>query len=313
MANWAISFLLASLLMSAIILIIMLCNKLFPKACPAKLRYAIWLVVLIGLIIPFRPVIGGGLFTVQAPESVQLQSDNVKTVPVENAVTGTEAVQDNTDTGMTESSSAGSPVLPAAVFIWICGIVAIMILAYHIWRYALFARMIKRWGVSGEDERILYVFESAKEDLGLSKEKIDLKICNFVSSSMLTGFLHPVILLPDKPFDEDELQLIFRHELIHYKRHDLFIKLLIVIVTCIHWFNPIVYWMCAAMQTDGEASCDETVLQNTDMENRRFYGEVIIGMIGNQRIPKTALSTCFYAGKSNMKRRLDSRAKKRRK
>lgn len=69
---------------------------------------------------------------------------------------------------------------------------------------------------------------------------IDLYVCGFVSSSMLTGFLRPVILLPEKHFETDELEFIFRHELIHYKRRDLVIKFLSVIAVSLHWFNPFV-------------------------------------------------------------------------
>lgn len=306
MVNWAISFLLALLVMSGVILIIMLYNKLFPKVFSPKLRYAIWLVILIGLIIPFRPVIGGGIFTIRAPETTQIQSESAEALSAENDTKDTEPAQNNADTELDESIPSNSAVSAVTVCIWIWSIVSILMLAWHIWHYVRFVRMIRRWGVPVEEGQMLSIFKSVQNELGLENKKVDLKICNFVSSSMLTGFLRPVVLLPDRHFDEDELQLIFKHELIHFKRHDLFVKLLIVIAACCHWFNPIVYWMCAAMQLDGEASCDEDVLQNTNIEGRLFYGEVIIGMIGNSKAPKTALSTCFYAGKSNMKRRLDS-------
>lgn len=123
---------------------------------------------------------------------------------------------------------------------------------------------------------------------------------------MLSGFIRPEIILPSENFDEDALRLIFRHELIHFKRGDLFIKLLMVIASSLHWFNPIVCWMCAVMQADGEAACDEAVLRGADTDNRRFYCELIIGMIGSKSPVKTMLSTCFYGGKTGIKKRLAS-------
>jgi len=302
MANQAITFLMTSVVMSAIILILMLFNKLFSKTLSAKLRYTIWIIVLIGLIIPFRPVIGNGLILIESPSSVQTQPVGTQSLSAAEPVTDIK----NTQNVQNTNSASALKVSPVRLCIYIWAIIVVIILAIHIWRYLRFARMIRHWGIPVNDEQILSIFKSVQSHAGLDNKKIDLKICNFISSSMLTGLFHPVILLPERHFDEDELQVIFQHELIHYKRHDLLVKILTVIATSIHWFNPIVYWMNRVMQADGEAACDETVLQDTDIENRRFYSEVIIGMISTKNTVRTPLSTCFYGGKSGIKRRLES-------
>jgi len=303
-AQYALSFLLTSLVMSAIILVILAFNALFPKAFPAKLRYAVWLVVLIGLIIPLRPVIGGGIVTVSLPDAVQTQLNGIPQIT--EPLPEIDFPQDSAEREVMEGEAAGRTLSPAIICIIVWGAVSAMIFAYHIWRYIRFIRMIRRWGIPVKDEKILSVLRTVQTEKGLDHKKIDLKVCGFVSSSMLTGFLHPVILLPEKHFEEDELELIFRHELIHYKRRDLLVKLMSVIAVSLNWFNPIVYWMCAATQTDGEASCDEAVLLDAGIENRQFYAEVIVGMIGGKNTNRTLLSTCFYGGKSSIKRRLDS-------
>ena len=298
MEQYILSFLMTSVVMTLIILVILILNTLFPKAFTAKLRCGIWLVILVGLIIPLRPVIGKGLITVPFSKAVQAQHDMNK------SFSGFGSTNDITSVKATESSSFDwSSFFRIFVFVW--GIVVIMICAYHIWCYIKFIKTIKRWGISVKDENILSILWSVQEEIGLQSKKIDLKVCKFVSSSMLTGFYHPMILLPEKHFEDDELELIFRHELIHYKRHDLLVKLLSVIAVSLYWFNPIVYWMCASMHADVEASCDEAVLQDADMEARQFYAEVIIGMIGSNT-GGALLSTLFYAGKFSIEKRLDS-------
>jgi len=149
----------------------------------------------------------------------------------------------------------------------------------------------------------LKAVQSAK---GISSKNIGLKKCSFISTSMIIGFLCPVILLPEKNFDADELELIFRHELIHYKRGDLFVKLLSIIATSIHWFNPAVYLMNAAMQADCEASCDEAVLSDIGENNNQYYAELIMDMIGRKSNNRTALSTCFYGGKRGIQTRMNA-------
>jgi len=123
---------------------------------------------------------------------------------------------------------------------------------------------------------------------------------------MIVGFLNPIILLPDRTFDADELELIFRHELIHYKRGDLFIKLLSVIAVSLNWFNPAVYLMSAAMQADCEASCDEAVIADVGGESKQFYAEIVMDMIGSKRAGGTTLSTCFYGSKNGIKKRMEA-------
>jgi len=297
MEQYILSFLLKSLVITAIILAVSILNALFGRAFPAKLRYAIWLVVLAGLIIPLPFAIGSGMITVPMPASTQMHYAEWEGAAAELPMETTPI------TAYTDTMSVS--IFTICVFVW--GIVALAVFAWHMRQYACFLRTIKRWGQTVQDENVLRVFHAVQAEMGLERKNIDLKLCGFVSSSMLTGFLRPVILLPEKHFETDELNLIFRHELIHYKRRDLLIKLMSVIAISIYWFNPLIYWMCEAMQTDGEASCDEEVLLDSDKENRHFYAEVIIGMIGGKNTAVTMLSTCFfYRGKFSIKRRLDA-------
>ena len=61
MEQYFLSFLLKSIVITAIILGVSMLNVLFGKAFPAKLRYAIWLAILAGLMLPLPPAIGRGI------------------------------------------------------------------------------------------------------------------------------------------------------------------------------------------------------------------------------------------------------------
>jgi beta-lactamase regulating signal transducer with metallopeptidase domain/uncharacterized membrane protein YkoI len=182
---------------------------------------------------------------------------------------------------------------------------AALIFGYHLWKYAKFSRLIKRWSKPITDKATITLFESIKEQKRV-RRSIRLKKCGLVSTSMLIGFWRPVILLPEKNFDNEELSLIFLHELTHYKRGDLFIKLASVAVSSLHWFNPVIYFMSNAMQADCEASCDEAVLIDVGGDNRQFYAELIMEMIGGRKSQGTLLSTCFFASTRGIKVRLSA-------
>ena len=62
------------------------------------------------------------------------------------------------------------------------------------------------------------------------------------TSPAITGTLFPVLVFPNNiSLSEEEIQLICLHELKHYKNHDLWMKLFIELIVCIHWWNPFVY------------------------------------------------------------------------
>ena len=296
------AFLLVSLVMTVVIALLFVVNAIFAKKISAKIRYLMWIVIMIGLIMPIRPAIGDGVIDV--PEFT--------TIPIEiNAL----PTPENNSAGITETPTAPLEVsdqnvetneqlsLQTIAFsIW--ATVAIGIIGYHIFQYIRFQRSIWRWSTLEDDENSLAIFEYVKQEIGLQNCKVKLVICGFVSTSMLTGFLKPIILLPERNYDDAELELILRHELIHYRRKDLWIKLLAVISVAIHWFNPLVYLMSSALQTECEASCDQEVLKISQLENRHSYVEVIIGMIGDKKSGMTTFATNFYNRKKGIKKRL---------
>jgi uncharacterized membrane protein YkoI len=142
--------------------------------------------------------------------------------------------------------------------------------------------------------------------MALEHKTIAAKICPFVPSPMLIGFFKSTILLPNKDISADELGYAFRHELTHYKRKDLWINLLALLATAMHWFNPLVYLMAKVARADCEAACDEAVVNGYDLERRKQYGETIIGFIGACRARPPLLSTYFYGGGNSMKKRLSA-------
>ena len=300
------TFLLTLLIMSLLIFGVAALGELFPKIFTARLRYAAWLIILIGLIIPIRPMIGSGLIYIGLPAETQIQQN----VPGETATYEPQNILYSPQGAFAPELTGGRAerVLPdftpinIIALIWLTGAVGVS--AFHIWRYARFIRLIKRWSMAIEDETTLSIFKNVQSEKGLANKHIRLRRCSFVSTSLLIGFLRPMVLLPQKHFESDELEMIFRHELIHYKRRDLLAKLAMMIAASVYWFNPAIYLMNAAMQADCEASCDEAVLMEVGRQNNQYYAELIIEMISDKKKVGTVLSTCFYGSKRSVKKRM---------
>lgn len=295
MRSFPVTLLICSVTMSVTALCYMAVSPFLAKYYSVKVRYYSWLVIVFGLIIPFRPKCSNAIVKVNIPDStagpaVRIGAGAAAAVPVSGPHT----------------ISASLPVIPwwqITTALWLAGM--ILFLVYHIIRHYRFLKLVSRWSDDITDNRTLVLFQSLKTQMGLS-QKIGLQTCESIGSPMMTGFAKPRILLPAADFTTEELRLILRHELVHYKRKDLWYKSLVLLANAIHWFNPIVYLMTQAVDCQCELSCDEEVVRGTGADTRQYYCETIIGVIRYQSKQKTALSTFFYRGKKGMKERIFS-------
>jgi len=309
MTQFFLSFLSVSLFMTVVITVVLALRALLPKTFTPGVRYVAWIVILLGLAIPVRPLFGGGVIDIQLPLAASAGTQ------VESLAAGAGSASIVGGTGI--SSTQGIPMqeplmsvplgvlfgLESLTIIW--AVVALAIMIFHVWKHARFLWLVKRWGKPVEDAKILAVLQRVQAERELAGKKVVLKRCGFISTSMVLGFVRPVILLPEKEFSIDELELIFHHELIHWKRGDLFVRLLALIALALNWFNPMMYVMNSALQTDCEASCDQAVIASVGSENKRFYAETIMGMVGYRPADRTALSTCFNESKQGIKTRME--------
>ena len=107
------------------------------------------------------------------------------------------------------------------LYIWIVG--AILFLTREIYVYKSFYKKLKSMSDVVQDDSYEYgVLERCKKSLKINKTII-IKECSRIKSPMITGIFKPVITIPKMKYNENKLEMIFTHELIHYKRKDLVI------------------------------------------------------------------------------------------
>ena len=295
MRGFMIILLICSVTMSALALSYMAFTPFLAKRYSPKGRYYAWLIVVIGLIIPFRPEFNHP-FVKLIPTGT--------TMPMIEFGNGTQLVGPNVNP-MPPAASLNISLtwwqISAAV--WLIGMAVFFL--YHLVKHARFIEMTRRWSKEIADTETVQLFQGVKTELGISKE-IELLGCECVGTPMLVGFTHPRILLPNTIFAKDELRFILKHELIHFKRKDLWYKCLVLFAAAIHWFNPVLRLIAREIDIQCEISCDDEVVSRTDAETRQQYSEAIIGVVKYQSQMKTALSTNFYGGKQGMKKRIFS-------
>lgn len=126
--------------------------------------------------------------------------------------------------------------------------------------------------------RDLYVKKTVKEicsALSL-KRTLRVRICDIVQTPMLFGYFRPAILIPRMSCPKEELEMILRHEIRHYKNNDLWYKLLMAVVCDLYWFNPVLRLMKSAAYRDLECVCDDGLIKEFGLRQRKVYASVIL-------------------------------------
>jgi beta-lactamase regulating signal transducer with metallopeptidase domain len=283
---------------SAVVLLVFFLTPLLKKRFTAKWRYWIWLVLAVRLLIPANFHMPQPAVQIQMPlKTIAMQ--NVPAVPsVTKTVSPTPAQQ--TSRGSDRQSFTVSQLLAV---IWISG--AAIFLLSRFSAYFVFLRAIRRWSSPVEDAETLEVMQSEKLELGIRRNLIFLRNKK-ISSPMMTGFFRSALLLPEASYTVEELQLILKHELIHWKRRDIWYKFLISIANAVHWFNPIIWLMARRAGEDTELVCDSEVVKGFGTDSRRRYGETILSSVRQSKIRGTSFSTYFYGGADTLKQRFSN-------
>ncbi len=117
-------------------------------------------------------------------------------------------------------------------------------------------------------------------------KKLTIRRSSLLDAPLMIGLIRPVLFIPDFELNEEDIQLILVHELVHYKRHDLCLKWFAVIVGCLHWFNPIFRIAFKQFEEECEISCDFEATKSLSSQERDNYMRMILNLISNSCNPK---------------------------
>ena len=124
-------------------------------------------------------------------------------------------------------------VIQVLAAVW--GIGAIIILIRYIWHYHTACRLVHLLPEVSDP----HMYEILTRANGGQKSSIVIKQSGNITSPAIIGFFHPVILIPDMSFHDDQWYGFFIHELAHYKSKHQLIKLFAALLQIIFWWNPV--------------------------------------------------------------------------
>jgi len=317
--------------MALVIAVLLAAGPLLGRRFTAKWRYWAWLLIAVRLLLPVGITLPQPVVTLPQPQGeftypvsreepaptepapvgdpIQVVPGAAENDPYQQIETGTTApTGPSTETPKpaepaiipTPAGTRSIPVMEAVGWCWAAG--TALFLLWQLGSYLALRAKLSRSRRPLTDEAILAVLE--RESAAAGRQKPLPVYTAAVGSPMIVGAIKPTLLLPELELSTEQLSLVFRHELIHYRRRDIWYKLLLMLANAIHWFNPMVWLMVYAADRDLELSCDEAVVAGRDEAYREEYGRCLLAVVRAGMSRRTLFTTNFYSGKKTLKNRL---------
>lgn len=287
-------------------------NKLSPA-----LHFTLWFLVIARLCIPVTIESGFHLFTVEQEKPlVQQQIPEASTFDAPTPAATREAAPSEA-----LRSEAPAPVqepLPAAdspkpvftiasadalIALWVAGMAfraAALLFGERRLRLAMAHNTLPT------DARTRDIYDACCAELGIA-HKLPLQSMAGIYSPALTVSLKPMILLPANITDtlsEAQLAYALRHELMHYRRRDHLLALLLLLLTCVYWFNPVVWLMKRELMKDMETACDSAVTARLNGAERREYAMTLLALFSQPYRVNSVLGMALSSAEKDAERRV---------
>ena len=332
MADFLLYILKINLLAAAVILLTAMVSRNLARKYSVRWKYRIWLALAILLLLPMHVPDSLNVVEIHVPAdfSIKTQQTNLpqETGMAESAdpeTAGTQqevlrspdtvetsqaAVQqrspENRNTGNTETASVSARWISMehaaklAAAIWAAGVLFLGVKKALETHFA--GKALRRWNMPNWNRSLEREYRKICKSMKV-KHAPRLMLNSRLNTPLLMGFCHPCICLPQTGYTAEEQELILRHELCHYRRKDLWYKLLMNLLCIVYWFNPALWWMKKEADRDIEFLCDETVMETRTVQERILYNRLLARTaVGKNSV--SGLTTSFNDSLMNLKKRM---------
>lgn len=258
--------------------------------------YWLWVLVILRFAIPFTPALPA-LVRIETPAIILRQAEPDS----DRALSDAASPDDRMQTPETTSNPSRS-LTPAALLCigWAAG--GALFLSFNLIAHIRVSRAMRRTRRLPSDA-LLERYRNLAQKQKLRRPPA-LYLCDGIQSPVLSGLMHPAILLPKDFACDGAADPVLLHELTHSRRGDLYVRLLCLLARTLHWFNPAVHLASARCLLEMELSCDEIVLDGASDAHRRAYGGAILTAARTPVGRTSALSSSFRSRKQTLRTRL---------
>lgn len=127
------------------------------------------------------------------------------------------------------------------------------------------------------------------------KRHVVLYQSDVIKIPFTSGFIKKKVVIPNTELRREDWRMLLNHELVHCKRHDVFMKTLVRFIQKINWFNPCVYLFSRKFTDICEFTCDMEVVKHYNNEQKIKYGDLLIdvALYSYSLVPKSKVTLSF--------------------
>lgn len=187
--------------------------------------------------------------------------------------------------------------------VWIGGAVGLAV--QRLTAYRSFVRCLRAGMEPVADTELLDCAADLAGQLHI-RQPVEICVNPLASSPMLIGWKQPCIVFPELPDSRKEFECSVLHELVHWKRCDHIYKWIVQAAVCVHWFNPLIHYVCKRTSRLCELSCDEQVMHILGRGGTAAYGAALLNAMAGVHSCRAASGTLELSeNKRLLKERLE--------
>ncbi|MGO5024167.1 M56 family metallopeptidase [Lawsonibacter sp. LCP25S3_G6] len=282
---------------SLLILLVLALRLLLRERLSARIRYALWAVVLLRLLIPVQvpmpqapsPVLSQRLNDYVQREDLYAFRTGPVDIPQESEESMLHSLQpwDVVSSSVSYTSILGIPYYPG------CNVITPQGLFHYAFYLPLSQALMLLYvlGVGVLGAVLLWSNRRFSRTLRLDRRldancPLPVYVVPGLSSPCLFGLWRPNIYLPPEVAqDETVLRHALAHEYTHFRHWDHIWSALRCLVLVLHWYNPLVWAAAYLSRQDGELACDEGAIRHLGEDERIPYGRTLVSLVA-QRGPR---------------------------
>ena len=119
-----------------------------------------------------------------------------------------------------------------------------------------------------------YIFDKVEDS---DNNQVYYLIPDGICGPCTIGFFRQKIVFPESfPMLHSEYDMVYKHEHSHLKNHDNLVKVLCLLVLCLHWMNPVAYLLLFLYIDTAEIVSDSAAVEGCLKECRKDYATLLV-------------------------------------
>ncbi len=188
----------------------------------------------------------------------------------------------------------------ASSVLTVWGIGAILTIIW--WALQHLRDVLRYRGRTAVPDHVTEQIHTIAKEMGYPKLKCKAWFVYGLESPELGGWFRPVIYLSMQEYDDEMLNNIITHELVHFIYGDKLFRELGMLVLCLYWFNPLTWSMVRQLKLWDEYHCDYQVC-GYDHIDRESYIRTLCKTV-MKAYESNLLNPCFKEEGSDIVKRL---------